>query len=83
MEADATGAVGITFGGWLKQRRKEPGINHDKFAELTGCSVISLLKIEAGKRRPSRQLAEILVARRGIQPKVRLLTPGICMLAQL
>ena len=36
-----------TFGGWLKQRRKEQGIGPDQLAELIGCSAITLLKIEA------------------------------------
>ena len=35
-------------GAWLKQRRKEQGIGPDQFADLIGCSAITLLKIEAG-----------------------------------
>ncbi|MDQ6695436.1 MAG: tetratricopeptide repeat protein [Chloroflexota bacterium] len=56
------GTTGTRFGVWLKQRRKEQGIGPDQFAELVGCSSITLLKIEAGERRPSRQLAELLAA---------------------
>lgn len=50
----------ITFGGWLKERRKSLGISHDELAELIGCSRIALLKMESGERRPSRQMALIL-----------------------
>lgn len=52
--------TGTTFGVWLKQRRKDQGIGPDQFAELIGCSTITLLKIEAGERRPSRQVALLL-----------------------
>src|SRR5690349_9173140 len=48
------------FGGWLKQRRKEQGIGSEDLAERIGCSNIALLKIEAGERRPSRQVALLL-----------------------
>src|SRR5436309_1746344 len=51
---------GVTFGGWLKQRRKEQGIGPDELAERIGCSSITLLKIEASERRPSRQMALLL-----------------------
>ena len=47
--------TGTTFGAWLKQRRKDQGIGPDDFAERIGCSTITLLKVEAGERRPSRQ----------------------------
>ena len=57
-----------SFGGWLKQRRKEQGIGPDQFAELLGCSAITLLKIEAGERRPSRQLAQLLAEHLHIPP---------------
>src|SRR5438132_3010927 len=51
---------GMIFGGWLKQRRKEQGIGPNEFADRLGCSTITLLKIEAGERRPSRQLSLLL-----------------------
>ncbi|MEO8289027.1 MAG: tetratricopeptide repeat protein [Chloroflexota bacterium] len=51
---------GITFGGWLKERRRAQGIGHDEFADRIGCSRIALLKMESGERRPSRQMALLL-----------------------
>ena len=50
----------ITFGAWLKQRRKEQGMPADHLAERIGCSTVTLLKIESGNRRPSRQIALLL-----------------------
>src|SRR4051812_4496678 len=49
-----------SFGIWLRQRRREAGISRDDLAERAACSSITLQKIEAGERRPSRQLALIL-----------------------
>ena len=59
-KADGSNATGITFGRWLKQTRQQRGIGPRQFAELIGCSTITLLKIEAGERRPSRQIAELM-----------------------
>src|SRR5687767_10343822 len=50
----------ITFGGWLKQRRKERGITQDELAGALGFSPVMLWKIEADDRRPSRQIAHLL-----------------------
>lgn len=60
-----------SFGAWLKQRRKEQGIGPDQFADLIGCSTITLLKIEAGERKPSRQLAELLADHLNVPPDER------------
>lgn len=51
---------GIEFGAWLKERRRAQGIGHDEFADRIGCSRVTLLKMEAGERRPSRQMALLL-----------------------
>jgi predicted ATPase/transcriptional regulator with XRE-family HTH domain len=50
----------MSFGQWLKQRRKALDLTQEGLAERIGCSYIAVHKIEAGTRRPSRQLAEIL-----------------------
>src|SRR5687768_4041950 len=51
---------GITFGGWLKQRRKEHGISQDELADTVGISPSMLWKIEANERRPSGQIASLI-----------------------
>ena len=56
-----TGTIGpITFGGWLKQRRKALDLTQGELSARVGCSAETLRKIEAGVLRPSRQLAELL-----------------------
>jgi predicted ATPase/transcriptional regulator with XRE-family HTH domain len=48
------------FGEWLKRRRKQLDLTQAELAERAGCSVPALRKIEAGVRRPSKQLAGLL-----------------------
>jgi predicted ATPase/transcriptional regulator with XRE-family HTH domain len=48
------------FGPWLKQRRQQLDLTQEAVAEATGCSLDTIRKIEAGRRRPSRQIAELL-----------------------
>lgn len=49
------------FGPWLKQRRLERDLTQEELAERLGYSVETIRKLEAGRRRPSRQLAELVV----------------------
>src|ERR687884_1530665 len=58
--SNPSGTIHSSFGSWLRQRRREAGIARDDLAERAACSSITLQKIEAGERRPSRQLALIL-----------------------
>lgn len=51
---------GITFGGWLRQRRKEQDFTYEELADKIGCSRVALIKIENGERRPSGQVALLL-----------------------
>ena len=50
----------VTFGSWLKQRRKELGVAQEELAEQIGCSEVMLRKLEAGERHPSGQVAQLL-----------------------
>lgn len=50
-----------SFGAYLRQRRKLFGYTQDELAEIAGCSKALVRKIEAGERRPSRQIAELLM----------------------
>jgi predicted ATPase/DNA-binding XRE family transcriptional regulator len=51
---------GSTFGDWLKQGRKDRDLTQLDLADRIGCSVATIQKIEAGLRRPSRQVAQLL-----------------------
>jgi predicted ATPase/DNA-binding XRE family transcriptional regulator/tetratricopeptide (TPR) repeat protein len=48
------------FGHWLKQRRQTLDLTQDGLARLIGYASITLRQVEAGTRRPSRQVAELL-----------------------
>ena len=51
---------GTSFGLWLKQRRKALDLTQQDLAKRVGCSLETVVKIEAGGRRPSKQVAERL-----------------------
>lgn len=59
------------FGSWLKQRRKELGLTQPNLAQHVACSVETIDKIEAGKRKPSEQIAERLAEALGVDPSER------------
>jgi len=50
----------VTFGDWIKQRRRVLDLTQSELADRAGCSVFALRKIESGERRPSKQLANLL-----------------------
>jgi predicted ATPase/transcriptional regulator with XRE-family HTH domain len=52
--------VDMTFGEWLKRRRRQLDLTQSELAEQAGCSVGTIQKIEQDLRRPSKQLAELL-----------------------
>ena len=49
-----------SFGQWLKQRRKALDLTREELAQRIGCAAVTLYKIEADERRPSKQIAELL-----------------------
>src|SRR5690348_15710907 len=49
-----------TFGYWLRQRRKALDLSQQELADRINSAFETVRKIEAGSRRPSRQLAELL-----------------------
>lgn len=51
---------GVTFGGWLKRARRELDLSQRDLAQQVGCALVTVQKIEEGRRRPSRQMAELL-----------------------
>ena len=50
----------VSFGEWLKRRRKVEGLTQEQLAEKVSCSTITLRKIEGEERRPSAQIVERL-----------------------
>jgi predicted ATPase/transcriptional regulator with XRE-family HTH domain len=60
-----------SFGAWLRQERKARAWTQESLAERVGCSPATIRKIEAGERRPSRQIAELLAAELGLGPAQR------------
>lgn len=50
----------VSFGEWLKRRRKAEGLTQEQLAQQASCSTINLRKIEAEDRRPSGQIVERL-----------------------
>lgn len=61
----------IFFGEWLKRRRHSLDLTQAELAARAGCSVFALRKIEAGERRPSRELAGLLADALEIVPGER------------
>src|SRR5215475_2938677 len=58
----------LSFGQWLKSRRKTLDLTREDLAQRIGCAVVTLKKIEADERRPSRQMAELLAQHLHIPP---------------
>jgi transcriptional regulator with XRE-family HTH domain len=52
----------VTFGPWLKQRRALLDLTQRALAAQSGCTVETIRKLEANRRRPSRPLVERLAA---------------------
>jgi predicted ATPase/transcriptional regulator with XRE-family HTH domain len=60
-----------SFGLWLKERRKQLDLTQADLAKRVGCSAMTIRKIEADERRPSRQIAELLADCLEIAPEDR------------
>ena len=60
-----------SFGKWLRHRRRDLDLTQEGFSRQVGCAPITLRRIEADDLRPSKQLAELLIERLGIQGEER------------
>ncbi len=49
-----------SFGLWVKQLRKELDLTQAELAGRAACSPVTIKKIEADERRPSKQMADML-----------------------
>jgi predicted ATPase/DNA-binding XRE family transcriptional regulator/predicted translin family RNA/ssDNA-binding protein len=56
----------ISFGKWLRQRRRTLDLTQKALANQVGCAEITLRQIEADVLKPSKELAGILLKRLGI-----------------
>jgi len=52
----------LSFGLWVKRRRKALDLTQDALAALVGCSKDLIVKIEGDARRPSREIAALLAS---------------------
>src|SRR6266545_3268645 len=50
----------VSFGYWVRRRRKALDLTQGDLARRVGCAEVTIQKIEADARRPSRQIAERL-----------------------
>jgi transcriptional regulator with XRE-family HTH domain/tetratricopeptide (TPR) repeat protein len=51
---------GVSFGDWVRQRRQALDLTQAALAQLVGCAVVTIKKIEQDHRRPSVQVAQLL-----------------------
>jgi predicted ATPase/DNA-binding XRE family transcriptional regulator len=56
----------ISFGEWLRQRRRMLDLTQQDLADQVGCARITLRRIESGMLKPSKELASILLEKFGI-----------------
>src|SRR3954467_11383226 len=56
------------FGLWLKQRRRALDLTQETLGTRVGYATATIRKIEAGERRPSREVAERLAAALELAP---------------
>src|SRR5689334_11794793 len=59
------------FGRMLRERRRVCDLTQEQLAKRVSCSVETIKKIEAGKLRPGKQLAELLTLHLAIPPEER------------
>jgi len=59
-----------SFSQWLKKRRKTLDLTQGELAKRVGCAIITIQKIEANERRPSKQMAGLLAEHLDIPKEV-------------
>lgn len=64
-------SAGLSFGGWLKRRRRGLGMTQLELGKKTGYSGETIRKVEADVVRPSRQMADVLAEALDIPPEDR------------
>ncbi len=61
----------LSFGLWIKRRRKALDLTQDALAALVGCSKDLIVKIEGDAQRPSREIAALLATHLQLAPEER------------
>src|SRR6476660_4897465 len=56
----------ISFGTWLRQKRRSLDLTQKALADQVGCAEITVRRMEADEYRPSNELALVLLEKRGI-----------------
>jgi predicted ATPase/DNA-binding XRE family transcriptional regulator len=56
----------LSFGNWVKQRRKALDLTQADLARQVGCAAVTIRKIEVGRLRPSKEMIERLADHLGI-----------------
>ena len=56
----------LTFGQWLKRRRRRMDLTQQELGQRAGCSSATVKKIESDDLKPSKQLAELMAAALGV-----------------
>jgi predicted ATPase/transcriptional regulator with XRE-family HTH domain len=61
----------VSFGYWLRQRRRALDLTQEELARRVGCATGTIKKIEADERRPSREIAALLATQLQLAPEER------------
>ena len=61
--------VEMTFGAWLKRRRRQLDLTQKELARRASCAEGTIRKIESDTRRPSKQLAQLIAAHLDLPPQ--------------
>src|SRR6266498_3002467 len=61
----------ISFGTWLRKQRRTLDLSRQAFADQVGCAEVTLRRIEAGRLKPSKELARTILEKLGV-PKTEL-----------
>src|SRR6185295_3999298 len=56
----------ISFGAWLRQKRRSLDLTQKAFADQVGCAEITVRRMEADEYKPSNELALVLFEKLGI-----------------
>jgi non-specific serine/threonine protein kinase len=61
----------ISFGGWLRHKRRSLDLTQQALADQVGCATITLRRMEADQYKPSNELALVLFEKLGIPESER------------